>query len=79
MPEGIHEIVCSQNLEAMTFPLPEQADGSLGMDAADMILHQTGNKILVMGMGLSRTDESMALVRRIVDLFQLCRPQHGGR
>lgn len=67
MPKGIHDIVCSQNLEAMTFPLPEQADGSLGMDAADMILHQTGNKILVMGMGLSRTDESMALVRRIVE------------
>lgn len=67
MPESIHDIVCAQNLEAMTFPLPEQEDGSLGLSAAEMILHQTGNKILVMGMGLSRTDESMALVRRIVE------------
>lgn len=67
MPWSIHETVRSQVLEAMTCRLPEMEDGSLGLSAAEPILQQTGNKILVMGMGLSRTDESMALVKRIVD------------
>ena len=67
MPESLHDVVRAHNLEAMTCCLPEQEDGSLGLSAAEPILHQTGNKILVLGMGLSRTQESIALVKRIVE------------
>jgi NAD(P)H-hydrate epimerase len=67
MPQSLHEAVRAQNLEAMTYCLPENEDGSLGIAAADLILQQTGNKILVFGMGLSRTDDSMALVKKILD------------
>lgn len=67
MPESLHEAVKAHNLEAMTFSLPENEDASLGLAAADAILQQTGNKILVMGMGLSRTDDSMALVKKILE------------
>lgn len=66
MPQSIHEAVRAQNLEAMTCRLPENEDGSLGVAAAAPVLQQTGNKILVMGMGLSRTDDSMELVRTIL-------------
>ncbi|HMM05704.1 MAG TPA: NAD(P)H-hydrate dehydratase [Clostridiales bacterium] len=67
MPKSLHEVVKTHNLEAMTFGLPENADGSLGLAAADPILQQTGNKVLVLGMGLSRTDDSMALVKKILE------------
>lgn len=67
MPWSLHEAVRAQNLEAMTCRLPENEDGSLGVAAAEPILQQTGNKILVLGMGLSRTEESMALVKRIME------------
>ena len=67
MPWSLHEAVRAQNLEAMTCRLPENEDGSLGLAAAEPILQQTGNKILVLGMGLSRTEESMALVKRILE------------
>ncbi len=67
MPWSLHDAVRSQNLEAMTCRLPEQEDGSLGVAAAEPILQQTGNKILVFGMGLSRTTESMELVKRLVE------------
>ena len=67
MPWSLHEAVRAQNLEAMTCRLPENEDGSLGVAAAEPILQQTGNKILVLGMGLSRTEESMALVKRILE------------
>lgn len=67
MPWSLHEAVRAQNLEALTCRLPEKEDGSLGLSAAEPILQQTGNKILVFGMGLSRTEESMALVKRILD------------
>lgn len=67
MPWSLHEAVRAQNLEAMTCRLPEKEDGSLGLAAAEPILQQTGNKILVLGMGLSRTEESMALVKRILE------------
>ena len=67
VPDSIHESIRAHNLEAMTYRLPENEDGSLGMAAADQILQQTGNKVLVFGMGLSRTDDSMALVKRILE------------
>lgn len=67
MPLSLHDAVRSQNLEAMTYRLPENEDGSLGLAAAEPILQNTGNKILVLGMGLSRTDDSMALVKRIIE------------
>ncbi len=67
MPKSLHEAVKTHNLEAMTFGLPENEDGSLGLAAAELILQQTGNKVLVMGMGLSRTDDSMALVKKILE------------
>lgn len=67
MPDSLHDAVRAHNLEAMTCRLPENEDGSLGVASADLILQQTGNKILVLGMGLSRTDDSMALVNKILD------------
>lgn len=67
MPRSLQETVRAQSLEAMTFPLPENEDVSLGLAAAEPILQQTGNKILVLGMGLSRTEDSTALVKRIVE------------
>ena len=67
MPECLLNTVRNHNIEAMTCCLPQQQDGSLGEAAADVILQQTGNKILVMGMGLSRSAGSMALARKIVE------------
>lgn len=67
MPWSLHDTVCSQNLEALTCRLPENEDGSLGIAAAEPILQNTGNKILVFGMGLSRTDETMALTKRLIE------------
>ena len=67
MPWSLHDVVRCQNLEALTCRLPENEDGSLGIAAAEPILQQTGNKILVFGMGLSRTDETIALTKRLLD------------
>lgn len=66
VPESIHGIITTQALEAMTFPLPANEDGSMSPAAADAILQQTGNKILVLGMGLSRHEDSKAVVKKIL-------------
>lgn len=66
IPESIHQTIANQTLEAMTCPLPVNDEGSLSTAAADVILQQTGNKILVFGMGLTRHEDSKNLVKKIL-------------
>lgn len=67
MPKSLYHGVVAHNTSALTCPLPEIAEGSLAKEAAEEILKQTGNKVLVMGMGLSRYESSSALVKKILD------------
>ena len=53
----------------MTITLPENEEGSLTEESAEFLLKQTGNKILVMGMGLSRHEDSKAFVKKVLDHY----------
>ncbi|MEE0777379.1 MAG: NAD(P)H-hydrate dehydratase [Bacillota bacterium] len=69
MPKSLYPAVASHNMEAMTLALPENEEGSLTEDSADLLLKQTGNKILVMGMGLSRHEDSKNFVKKVLDHY----------
>lgn len=66
IPQCIHATVTSQNVEAMTCPLTDTVSGVLSKDAAAEVLKQTGQKVLVMGMGLTRGSEITEFTRRIL-------------
>ena len=67
VPRCLHGLSVACTPEAMTCPLPETGEGSIAADAADLILQQTGNKVLVLGMGLTRHEDSLTLVKKIID------------
>ena len=69
MPQSLYPAVASHNMEAMTITLPENEEGSLTEESAEFLLKQTGNKILVMGMGLSRHEDSKAFVKKVLDHY----------
>ncbi|MEG1496936.1 MAG: NAD(P)H-hydrate dehydratase [Clostridiales bacterium] len=67
MPESLHGAVLANNTEALTYPVEETEKGSFAKNSAEEVLQQTGNKILVMGMGMSRNEEIVEFVKKIVD------------
>jgi NAD(P)H-hydrate epimerase len=67
IPESLNPILEDKLTEAMTFPLPETAAGSLSLEAENEIKQlMEGKTALALGPGLSTNDETAALVRRIV-------------
>jgi len=67
VPERIHSVLEGQVLEAMTVPLPEAADGILGLAAMESVEQLLpGKKCLAIGPGLGFPDVTGGLVRRII-------------
>ena len=65
--QGLHPILQTLVLEAMTEPLPETGSGSLGHAARDMILQLTaGKSCLAIGPGLGQDPETGELVAELV-------------
>ncbi len=66
-PAGLHAIMETLTLEAMTSPLPETATGVLGLSARDDILALSqGKSCLALGPGLGPAPETGELVRELV-------------
>jgi NAD(P)H-hydrate epimerase len=67
VPESVNDAIESAMIEAMTWPLPEAPERSLGVSAAPMIVARAREvQALALGPGLSRAPESAELARRIV-------------
>ena len=67
VPESVNDAIESAMIEAMTWPLPEAPERSLGLSAAPMIVARAREvQALALGPGLSRAPESAELARRIV-------------
>lgn len=67
VPQGIQDSVAAYNMEAMTYPLPEKEGGYLAPEGAAAVIKQSGKKVLVMGMGMTRSPEITTFVQRILD------------
>lgn len=66
VPKGIQNTVSAHCVEAMTMALPETSQGVLAKEGASEVLKQTGKKVLVMGMGMTRSPEITEFVDRIL-------------
>jgi NAD(P)H-hydrate epimerase len=67
VPESVNDAIESAMIEAMTWPLPEAPERSLGASAAPMIVARAREmQALALGPGMSRAPESAELARRIV-------------
>jgi len=72
IPESLNTILECKLTEAMTVPLPETPQGSLSLAAEEEIYGlMEGKTALAIGPGLSTNEETVALVRRIVDSGRL--------
>lgn len=66
VPKSIQNTVAAHCVEAMTMSLPETTQGVLAKDGAAEVLKQTGKKVLVMGMGMTRGPEITEFVERVL-------------
>lgn len=67
VPEGINPILENQVLEAMTHPLPETSEGSLGGSAfGEITALLSGKQCLAIGPGLGAHEATGDLVRRVI-------------
>ena len=67
VPESVNDAIESAMIEAMTWPLPEAPERSLGASSAPMIVARAREvQALALGPGLSRAPESAELARRLV-------------
>ena len=67
VPESVNDAIESAMIEAMTWPLPESPERSLGGTAAPMIVARAREgQVLALGPGLSRAPESQELAWRVV-------------
>lgn len=72
IPASLNPILENKLTEAMTFPLPETADGSLSLKAENEIIRlMEGKTAVALGPGLSTHEETTTLVKRIVDQCSL--------
>lgn len=69
---GLNSIMEVKVTEVMTRPLPEAADGAIGLAAWGIIEHEAAaSQVLAVGPGLGRQVETLALVREIVEKSQV--------
>jgi NAD(P)H-hydrate epimerase len=70
--KGCHPVVEAQVVEAMTEPLPENHDGTLGLKAFDTVQKLiSGKKCLAIGPGLGHTPETEELVCKLIRESQI--------
>ncbi len=68
VPENLNTILEAKLTEAMTEPLPATEDGSLSVEAEGRIKAlMEGKTAVALGPGLSTNDETVTLVRRLVE------------
>lgn len=67
VPSGIHHIIESKTTEVMSKPLPETTQGTLALTGLEKIKEICSQKVLVLGTGLSRNEETQELVRSLID------------
>jgi NAD(P)H-hydrate epimerase len=66
-PRGLNPILEMKLTEAMTLPLPETAAGALGGEAGEEVLRIADRfDVVVIGPGLSRSPETVQMVRMLV-------------
>lgn len=66
VPRCLNQIMAINITEAMTRPLPETNEGSLAQAALEPLRDLAGDKVLVIGPGLSRQKETGEMVRALV-------------
>ncbi len=66
IPQTLEGTVTAQNLEALTVGLPENEEQCLDKRAVSEIFKHTGNKVMAMGMGISRHEETLAMVAQVI-------------
>ncbi|MFH0992098.1 MAG: NAD(P)H-hydrate dehydratase [bacterium] len=66
-PEPIYPILARKLTETITLPLPSTSDGSLALEAWDLVSEKLSwADVLVIGPGLSRHEATQQLVHRII-------------
>ncbi|MGI6712124.1 MAG: NAD(P)H-hydrate dehydratase [Bacillota bacterium] len=65
VPQGVNSIIEVKVTEAMSYPLPETGDGTLGLAAQKIIEGIVSQKTLVIGPGISRQAETLELVQSL--------------
>lgn len=67
VPKAVDRIMEVKTTEAMTMPLADTEAGTLSLDALeDLLLKANRSDVLVIGPGLGREEETMALVEAVV-------------
>ncbi|MFH0926550.1 MAG: NAD(P)H-hydrate dehydratase [bacterium] len=72
IPEGLNEIMEVKLDEAMTWPLPETSEKSLGLSSLKLILRDIDKfDALAIGPGLSTNEETMKLVKELISKINI--------
>lgn len=72
LPESLHSIMVRKLTEVILIPLPETKSGTLSLKGEPKILAQLKNKdVLCLGPGLSQEEETVDLVRKILNQTSL--------
>lgn len=67
IPRSVHDVVARRVEELLLAPLEETAQGALGLNAMEAILERSAwADVVAIGPGLSRDEETMALVREAI-------------
>lgn len=66
VPRSLEPAVMTQNLEALTIALPENEEQCLDQKALTEIFRHTGNKVMALGMGISRHEDTLELAAGII-------------
>ena len=70
-PQSVYPILASKLTEVMVHPMPETSQGSLSLGAYEALTrHCDWADVVVIGPGLSRNDETQALVSKLVQNCQ---------
>lgn len=66
-PESVQPLIAGMVKEIMTYPLPETAEKTIGLDAIEAIMKLSKDKdIVALGPGLTTNEETVEVVRRII-------------
>ncbi len=66
-PESVYPIVASQLTETIHLPLPEDAEGRVDVEGADVISRQAGSySALAVGCGMGRSPGTVAFIDRLL-------------
>jgi ADP-dependent NAD(P)H-hydrate dehydratase / NAD(P)H-hydrate epimerase len=72
IPESCQKALEFHPLEVMTVPLPETANGTLAVEAKDLIVEQLqGKSALAIGPGISTDPETVQLLREVLPTIQI--------